>query len=78
MFKRIGQCIKQIVHIDFANGAKNISMKKVSALKGSFIYYVRKNFWKTNIPYPLFRTRLCAYQGVRNVSFSENSANVIN
>ena len=44
MFKRTGQCIKQIVHIDFANGAKNISMKKVSALKGSFIYYVRKNF----------------------------------
>ena len=24
---------------------------------------------KTNISYPLLRTRMCAYQGVRNVSF---------
>ena len=26
---------------------------------------------KKNISYPLIRTRMCAYQGVRNVSFSE-------
>ena len=30
-------------------------------------------FRKTNISYPLIRTR-CAYQGIRNVSFSENMA----
>ena len=33
---------------------------------------------KTNISYPLIRTRTCAYQGVKNVSFSENFANVLN
>ena len=31
-----------------------------------------KSFRKTNISYPLIRTRTCAYQEVRNVSFSEN------
>ena len=29
-------------------------------------------FQKTNISYPLMRTRMCAYQRVRNVCFSEN------
>ena len=32
----------------------------------------RQMFRKTNIFYPLIRTRMCAYQGVRNVCFSEN------
>ena len=31
-------------------------------------------FQKTNISYPLIRTRTCAYQRVRNVHFSENLA----
>ena len=44
--------------------------------KGSFIWQVCKIFRKTNISYPLIRTRTCVYQGVRNVSFSENSAYV--
>ena len=35
-------------------------------------------FRKTNISNPLIRTRTCAYQGVRNVSFSENFAYVLN
>ena len=39
---------------------------------GSSIKYVRNIFRKTNISNPLIRTRACAYQGVRNVSFSEN------
>ena len=39
---------------------------------------VRKIFRKTNISYPLIRTCMCAYQGVRNVSFSENFADVHN
>ena len=34
----------------------------------------RQIFRKTNISYPLIRTRTCAYQGVRNVLFSENLA----
>ena len=29
-------------------------------------------FWKMNISYPLIQTRTFAYQGVRNVCFSEN------
>ena len=32
---------------------------------------------KLTFLYPLIHTRTCAYQGVRNVSFSENFANVI-
>ena len=32
----------------------------------------RQIFRKTNISYPLIRTRTCAYQGIRNVRFSEN------
>ena len=31
-------------------------------------------FRKTNIPYPQISTRTCAYQGVRNVRFSDNLA----
>ena len=34
----------------------------------------RQIFRKTNISYPLIRTRRCAYQGVRNVRFSGNLA----
>ena len=42
----------------------------------SFIYYVRKNFWKTNISYSLIHTRTYTYQGVRNI-FSENFAYIL-
>ena len=38
---------------------------------GSSILYVRKIFRKTNISYSLIQTKTCAYQGVRNVSFSK-------
>ena len=44
---------------------------------GLFIKYVRKIFRKTNISNPLIRTRTCAYQGVRNVSSSENFSYVL-
>ena len=37
----------------------------------------RQIFRKTNISYPLIRTRTCAYQGVRNVRFSENLASFV-
>ena len=37
-------------------------------------WYVRKIFRKTKISYLLICTRTCVYQGVRNVSFSENFA----
>ena len=33
---------------------------------------------KMNISYTLTRTHTCAYQGVRNVSYSENLAYVLN
>ena len=39
---------------------------------------VCKTFRKTNISYPLIQTRTCAYQGLRNVSFSENVLYVLN
>ena len=46
--------------------------------KGPSIKWVRKIFRKTNSSNPLIRIRTCAYQGVRNVSFSENFAYVLN
>ena len=46
--------------------------------QGPSIKYVRKIFRKSNISNPLIRTRKCAYQGVRNVSFSEHFAYVLN
>ena len=46
--------------------------------KGSSITYDRKIFRKTNISNPLTRTRTCAYQRNRNVSFSGNFAYIIN
>ena len=46
--------------------------------KGPYIKYVLKFFRKTNISNPLIRTRTCAYQGVRNVSFPESFGYVLN
>ena len=37
----------------------------------------RQIFRKTNISYPLMRTRTCVYQGIRNLRFSENLASFI-
>ena len=54
------------------------SFRSCDRTKGSSIKYVRKIFRKTNISNPLIRTRTCAYQGVRNVSFLENFAYVLN
>ena len=45
---------------------------------GSSIKCVFKIFQKTNISNPLIRTSTFAYEGVRNVSFSENLAYVLN
>ena len=44
----------------------------------SSIKYVCKIFRKTNISYPLIRKCTCASQGLRNVRFSENFADVLN
>ena len=45
-------------------------------LRLEIIHLVRlQNFPKN---YTLIRIRTCAYQGVRNISFSENFANVLN
>ena len=55
----------------------NLSLRVISS-RGSFIKYVRKIFQETNISYSLMRTRTCAYQEVRNASFSENIAYVLN
>ena len=44
----------------------------------SSIKYVRKIFRKNDISNPLIRIRRCAHQGVRKVSFLENSAYALN
>ena len=46
--------------------------------KGSSIQCERKIFRKKNISDPLIRTWMCAYQEVRNASFSKNFADVLN
>ena len=46
----------------------NIGTKPVN---GSFILYISKFFWKTDIFYPLMCIHICAHQWVRNVNFSE-------
>ena len=51
---------------------------KIEVPKGSFIQYVRKILQKGNVSYPMIRTRKCTYQAVKNVSFLENFANVLN
>ena len=68
----ISTCAYQEVNVNIALNIYG------SVVYGSFIYYVRKIFRKTNISYPLIRTRTCEYQGVRNVSFSENFAYLLN
>ena len=55
----------------------HVKMAKLYGM-GSSIQYARKIFRKTNISYPLIRTRTCPYQGVRNVSFSKYFACVLN
>ena len=47
-------------------------------IQGSSIQDMCKIFRKINISYPLIRTHPCAYQGVRNVSFSKNFVYVLN
>ena len=42
------------------------------------VKYIRKIFRKTNISYPMVRKRMCVKQEVRNVSFSEDFAYVLN
>ena len=57
---------------------KTFKSKETYQSKG-IIYFVRTQIVrKTNIPYPLIRTRARTYQGVRNNDFSENSAHIIN
>ena len=52
----------------------NLQSKKYPSRPGlgASIKYVHKIFRKTNISNPLIRRLKCAYQGVRNISFSEN------
>ena len=63
----------------YQNG-EQVSCEQLPPLiqKGSPIKYVRIIFRKTNISNPLIRTHTCAYQGIRNVSFSENFAYILN
>ena len=59
------------------NHKMTVRMKGCHSALRSFIYYERKIFQKTNISYPLIGICTCAYQGVRNGSFSENFAYVL-
>ena len=69
-----------VMHVLESVHFQNIRISKflTNDSKGLSIKYARKIFRKTNISNPLIRTRTCAYQGVRNVSFSENFTYVLN
>ena len=56
----------------------NMTKSRLYLYIGSSIKYVRKIFRKTNISNPMIRTHKCAYQRVKNISFSENFAYVLN
>ena len=78
------ECFRKNI-LPFTNPSPNFVYKlgyrnytSMLQLKGSSIKYVRKTFRKTNISNPLIRTCTCEYQGVRNVSFLENFAYVLN
>ena len=57
---------------------KAVAQSSVEKLTGSLIQYACKIFQKTNISYPLIRTRTCPCQGLRNISLSENFVHVLN
>ena len=57
-----------------------IVVNKVKGRISKWVFQEKKPrhiFRKTNISYPLIHTRTCAYQGVRNVRFSENLAGFV-
>ena len=47
-----------------------IKLTNISSVKKEIIHLVHKIFRKTNISYPLIHTRIGAYHGARNVSYS--------
>ena len=49
----------------------------ISHLLGIIHLVSAQIFLETNTSYTLIRTRTCAYQGLRNISFSENFAHVL-
>ena len=60
---------------DFSWIISSVTMQKGESQGGCFKKTnCSQIFRKRNISYPLIRTRTCAYQGVRNVRFSENLA----
>ena len=64
------------IHLDLQIVTQHVGNKaKVESQNSGYKKTKHANFFrKTNISYPLTRIRTCAYQGVRNVSFSENLA----
>ena len=52
--------------------------RSTSPSKGIIDLVRTQNSQKTKIFYPLLDTRMSAYEGVRNVSFSESFAYVLN
>ena len=68
---------KPIVFLVFSRGVKREQWHEISFNNNSCKR--TQNFPKTNISYLLIRTRKCAYQGVRSVSFSKDfEINVLN
>ena len=63
---------------EIMEGGDNLRFAISSVTLGIIHLYAHKLFRKTNIYYPLMRTRTCAHQRIRNDSFWKNFAYVIN
>ena len=72
IFQSFNVNVTGLLDIDYKFNFQFVSIFKVNNNYGSSSKYIRKVFQKTNISNPLIRTRTGAYQGVGNVSFSEN------
>ena len=55
-----------------------VRLLRTGKTMGSYIQYIGKVFGKIKTSDPLIRTHMCAYQGVRNVSFSKTFSYMLN
>ena len=70
---------KSLTFIDFLSfWTEDFVINFTNFFWGNFDLVRTQIFRRTNISYPLMRTLTCAYQGVRNISFSKNFACVLN
>ena len=69
-----GCCVKNLL----MNNVLNVTIFRWICVYGASIYYILKNFPDTNISYSLIHSRTGPYHGVKNISYWERFAYVLN